>query len=260
MSAASLNDSGSLLGDLSDLVGGPADSGELRMNDTEPATELGVGEAIGNLLNPTRGRSGTTNSLTADTGATDFDTTQAADDDDADTTAGATADTTAVRQIGNRAFGAATMAPAPADGAKVVRAINTLLRGEISAAETYRDALEKVADGDHAEHAGLLREIQKEHGRACQTLRDRIRELGGEATDSSGVWGAWSQIVQGTMSLFGGDKGAIKALKEGEEHGLKDYISTVPTTDPTTAQLIQNQLIPAQRRHILMLDQMIAAV
>ena len=137
--------------------------------------------------------------------------------------------------------------------------LNSLLRGEISAAETYRMAIDKIADGDKAANAGLLREIQEEHGRAAQGIRDRIRELGGEASDSSGAWGAWAKTVQGTMNLVG-DAASLKALKEGEEHGLKDYQEALDDVDATSAQLIQTQLIPAQQRHINLLDQLINSV
>lgn len=140
-----------------------------------------------------------------------------------------------------------------------VNQLNSLLRGEISAAETYRMAIDKVADTDKAANAGLLREIQEEHGRAAQGLRDRIRELGGESSDSSGAWGVWAKTIQGTMSLFG-DASSLKALKEGEEHGLKDYQEALNDVDTITAQLIQNQLIPAQQRHINLLDQLISSV
>jgi uncharacterized protein (TIGR02284 family) len=142
------------------------------------------------------------------------------------------------------------------DTGESVRQLNSLLRGEISAAETYRMAIDKVADSNDTANAGLLREIQEEHGRAAQGIRDRIRELGGEPSDSSGAWGAWAKTVQGTMNLFG-DGAALKSLKEGEEHGLKDYQEAVDDVDPNSAQLIQNQLIPAQQRHINLLDQLI---
>ena len=142
------------------------------------------------------------------------------------------------------------------DSGEAVTQLNSLLRGEISAAETYRMAIDKVADGSDATNAGLLREIQEEHGRAAQGIRDRIRELGGEPSDSSGAWGAWAKTVQGTMNLFG-DSAALKSLKEGEEHGLKDYQEAMDDVDPSSAQLIQNQLIPAQQRHINLLDQLI---
>jgi uncharacterized protein (TIGR02284 family) len=145
------------------------------------------------------------------------------------------------------------------DTGETVRQLNSLLRGEISAAETYRMAIDKVAGSDSADaNAGLLREIQEEHGRAAQEIRDRIRELGGEASDSSGAWGAWAKTVQGTMNLFG-DASSLKALKEGEEHGLKDYQEAMDDVDPNSKQLINNQLIPAQQRHINLLDQLINA-
>jgi bacterioferritin (cytochrome b1) len=140
------------------------------------------------------------------------------------------------------------------------RQLNSFLRGEISAAETYKMAIDKAAKSDDtAASMGLLREIQEEHGRAAQAIRDRIRELGGEPSDSSGAWGAWAKFTQGTANLFG-DAASLKALKEGEEHGLKDFEEGVDDVDATSMELIQNQLIPAQQRHIALLDQMINSV
>jgi bacterioferritin (cytochrome b1) len=143
---------------------------------------------------------------------------------------------------------------------EVITQLNSFLRGEISAAETYRMAIDRAGDSpDNAANVGLLREMQEEHGRAAQALRDRIRELGGEASDSSGAWGAWAKFVEGTANLFG-DTASLKALKEGEEHGLKDYEEGIDDIDATSAELVQNQLIPAQQRHINLLDQLINAV
>jgi bacterioferritin (cytochrome b1) len=146
------------------------------------------------------------------------------------------------------------------EGDDVVRQLNGFLRGEISAAETYRMAIDKAGNSDdNATNLGLLREIQEEHGRAAQAIRDRIRELGGQPSDSSGAWGTWANLVQGTANLFG-DAASLKSLKEGEEHGLKDYQEGVDDVDATSAELVQNQLIPAQQRHINLLDQLIGAV
>ena len=143
-----------------------------------------------------------------------------------------------------------------------VRQLNSFLRGEISAAETYRMATDKLSDSDKTAaqaNTGLLQTLQEDHQRAAQTLRDRIQELGGEPSDSSGAWGAWASTVQGTMNLFG-DTSALKSLKEGEEHGLKDYQAGIDDIDPTSAQLVQNQLIPAQQRHITLLNQLMTGV
>jgi uncharacterized protein (TIGR02284 family) len=144
------------------------------------------------------------------------------------------------------------------DRGEAVRQINSLLRGEISAAETYKMAIEKVTDGDAGGNVQVLQQMQEEHGRAAQELRERIRSLGGEPSDSSGAWGAWAQTVQGTMNIFG-DAAALKSLKEGEEHGLKDYQEALDDTDELTASLIQSELIPNQQKHIDMLDQLINA-
>jgi bacterioferritin (cytochrome b1) len=155
-----------------------------------------------------------------------------------------------------------TSAGTAGSGDEAVRQLNSFLRGEISAAETYRMAIDKVADSEQASanaNLGLLREIQEEHGRAAQALRDRIRELGGEPSDSSGAWGAWAKFSQGTANLFG-DASSLKALKEGEEHGLKDYQEGCDDVDAVSADLVQNQLIPAQQRHINLLDQLIGSV
>lgn len=141
----------------------------------------------------------------------------------------------------------------------VVNRLNSLLRGEISAAETYRNVLVKAAsDPDDGKVTGLLQGIQSEHVRVSQLLRERIIELGGEPADSSGAWGVWAQAVQGTMTLLGGEGGGLRALREGEEHGMNDYENSLNELDATTAQMVQNQLLPAQARHIEMLKVLIA--
>ena len=136
--------------------------------------------------------------------------------------------------------------------------LNSLLRGEISAVETYQLAIEKV-DDEHASDAKALRAIAQEHGADAQALRDSIERLGGEADDSSGPWGTWAKTVQGVAKLFG-DASALKALKEGEEHGLKDYREALDDVDEASRTLITSRLIPNQQRHIATLDGMIAKI
>jgi uncharacterized protein (TIGR02284 family) len=148
------------------------------------------------------------------------------------------------------------MATASVD--KCVDQLNSLLRGEISAVETYQLAIEKI-DDEHASDATALRAIAQEHGEDAQALRESIEELGGEADDSSGPWGAWAKTVQGVAKLFG-DASALKALKEGEEHGLKDYEEAVGDVDEASRALIVSRLIPNQRRHIATLDGMISKI
>jgi uncharacterized protein (TIGR02284 family) len=142
-----------------------------------------------------------------------------------------------------------------AETQKTIDQLNSLLRGEISAAETYAQAIRKVGD-EHASEAAELKDIAAEHGENAQRLRGAIRGLGGDPEDSSGAWGTWAQTVEGVAMLFG-DASALKALKEGEEHGLKDYREALEDVDPESRALISGVLIPAQLRHIATLDSML---
>ena len=140
-----------------------------------------------------------------------------------------------------------------------IEQLNSLLRGEISAAETYAMAIEKIG-GDRPREAALLRAISQEHGEAAQHLREAIRRSGGEAEDASGAWGAYAKTIEGVATLFG-DASALKALKEGEEHGLKDYQDTLEDEDlPADCQAVIRGLLVKQREHIVTLDRLLANV
>jgi uncharacterized protein (TIGR02284 family) len=109
---------------------------------------------------------------------------------------------------------------------------------------------------ERAREAAELRDIAAQHGENAQKLRGAIRGLGGDPEDSSGAWGTWAQTVEGVAKLFG-DASALKALKEGEEHGLKDYREALEEVDPESRALISGVLIPAQLGHIVTLDSML---
>jgi bacterioferritin (cytochrome b1) len=137
--------------------------------------------------------------------------------------------------------------------------LNALLRGEISASETYRMAIDKLVESSGEGKVDALRALQEDHVSATRSLRDRIRELGGEPDSSSGAWGVWAKFTMGAASLFG-DVSALKGIKEGEEHGLKDYHAAIVELDPASAELVQNQLIPAQEKHLQRIDGLINAI
>ena len=135
-----------------------------------------------------------------------------------------------------------------------VDALNALLRGEMSAIETYRQALEK----DGAETgAADLRRFAKDHREAADQLWHHIERHGGQPSEGSGAWGSWAQAVEGTAKLFG-TAAALKALKEGEEHGLKEYQSALDNKDlaPECLALVRD-LAAKQSEHISGLDRLI---
>jgi len=137
---------------------------------------------------------------------------------------------------------------------KAIDRLNSLLRGELAAIETYERALRKL-DGPGTELADQLVHFAAEHSRNADALKARVETLGGTCANPSGAWGAWSRIVQGSANVFG-DGSAIKALKEGEEHGLKDYADALEDDelDEASRRLVENEMIPRQRKHIAALD------
>jgi|SRR5581483_4632255 len=134
--------------------------------------------------------------------------------------------------------------------------LNSLLRGELAATETYQQAMHK-AEGSPWD--GQLRVIHEDHRKAANRLRLFVREAGGTPKQDSGVWGTFANFVEGTARLFG-DTAALKALKEGEESGLGSYETVVEDDDlpPLFREFLVAQLIPQTRQHIRTLDQLIA--
>ncbi len=139
--------------------------------------------------------------------------------------------------------------------------MNKLLRSELSAVETYQQALEKERQkfGHEAEFQ-RLNAILSEHQQAASQLRAQIQQLGGTPVQDSGAWGTWSKIVMGTAKLLG-DKAALKALKEGEESGLKEYQEALQDPDtPSEVKPVINSLLARQQAHIRTLDELMTRV
>jgi hypothetical protein len=126
----------------------------------------------------------------------------------------------------------------------VVDTLNKLLRGELSAVETYGQALERLKD---SVFVADLTECRRSHEERVELLRQQVVRLGGEASRSSGPWGGFAKLVEGGAKLFG-EKAAVAALEEGEDHGLRLYRSEVGKLDPITRDLIERSVIPAQER------------
>jgi uncharacterized protein (TIGR02284 family) len=84
------------------------------------------------------------------------------------------------------------------------------------------------------------------HEVRAQRLRQVVSSLGGKPSDSSGPWGTFAKLVEGTAKLLGA-KAAIAALEEGEDHGLKEYRSQIGKLDATARQTVLEDLLPGQQ-------------
>lgn len=126
--------------------------------------------------------------------------------------------------------------------------LNELLRGELSAVETYDQALEKIR-GD--EYRNVLNDFRQDHVQFADYLSKRVKELGGTPSQSSGPWGTWSELVVGTAKLVGPET-TIAALRKGEEHGLSEYQEALEEGElkRETVSHIKEEIIPKQQTHI----------
>jgi len=130
------------------------------------------------------------------------------------------------------------------DTQKTVDTLNSFLRGEISAVETYRQALERL---NHSASRSQLLDCHLSHEQRIEKLRAQVARLGGQPSDNSGPWGAFAKLIEGGAKIFG-EKAAISALEEGEDHGLKLYRDEIGKLDQESRRLVEAELLPAQER------------
>ncbi len=125
-----------------------------------------------------------------------------------------------------------------------VATLNGFLRGELSAVETYRQALDKLQTSPARVE---LEQCRRSHEQRVARLRQEVMRLGGTPEERSGAWGAFANLVEGSAKVFG-EKAAISALEAGEDHGLKLYRDEMEKLDPTARSVIESEVLPAQER------------
>jgi hypothetical protein len=140
----------------------------------------------------------------------------------------------------------------------ISQVLNTLLRSELAATETYQEAMNILG---HSPGAMDLRRIHDEHREAANTLRLHIRDIGGDPEHSSGPWGSWAEIIEETARALG-PRTAAEALKQGEEIGVVEYEGALQNEHlPADCKaLIHNSLLPHTREHLATLDRIIEAL
>lgn len=135
-----------------------------------------------------------------------------------------------------------------------INACEKLLRGEISAVETYRQAIEKF---QNQPEATVLADIQRDHEESASVLRNHLIEMGALPKNDSGIWGDFAKAVEGTAKIFG-ESTALAALIQGEKIGVSDYESALGDEGVMESIKIEirNTLIPRLHNHISALEQL----
>ncbi|MEQ9321608.1 MAG: DUF2383 domain-containing protein [Polyangiaceae bacterium] len=127
---------------------------------------------------------------------------------------------------------------------KDIDQLNSFLRGELSAVETYQQCIEKVSSDALTKQ---LEALQESHQLRARRLQERIRHLGGDPADDSGVWGSFVKLVEGGAKLLG-ERAAVSALEEGEDHGRDDYLRDFGDLSADNRFFIEHEILPEQKR------------
>jgi hypothetical protein len=136
--------------------------------------------------------------------------------------------------------------------------IERLLRGELAALETYEQALQRAHD---ASKMGRLTAIRNDHAAVAEQLRRLLAHGDHDDRDrvtTSGPWGKFAKATEGVATLIG-DRVALRALKAGEDHGVKLYEKALggDALDPEAKTLIREAILPKSHAHIEVLEELL---
>ena len=129
---------------------------------------------------------------------------------------------------------------------------NSLLRDEISAIETYGQAIAKFPD-----YRGgcSLDRIRSNHEDSARELSRLVSRAGADPATGSGLWGGFNQALKGTATLFGNSP-ALKVLQRGEVHSINDCENALanPDVSEEAKDLIRLKLLPSLSDHLIELQ------
>jgi hypothetical protein len=136
--------------------------------------------------------------------------------------------------------------------------LNSLLRGEMAAVETYTQAMGQF---DDLTVIADLQKIRDEHSRAVRVLRDHVVAFGGHPADSTGPWGAFTAAVTTSAKAIG-PATVLAALRQGEEYGISEYETALENEHihPECQRTIRTDLLSACRRHIDELNRLLGGM
>ncbi|HEY9787277.1 MAG TPA: DUF2383 domain-containing protein [Candidatus Obscuribacterales bacterium] len=125
-----------------------------------------------------------------------------------------------------------------------VSTLNILLGGEMSAVDSYDEAIHRVRD---AELIPTLVECRESHALRAERLRQRLIDLGAHPKANAGIWGGIAKIAEAGASIVG-DRAAIAILAGGEEYGLDQYTTYQQRLDSESSKLVEDELLPEQMK------------
>lgn len=126
--------------------------------------------------------------------------------------------------------------------------MDDLIRGEMAAVRSYTALLKDMKDDKVKKD---LEKIKADHEVAVSKLKGFASADVKEDTTSAGAWGTFATTWTKGAKLIGNET-ALKALKQGEEHGVDEYKEALADDkiQPELKQMIKTQFLPKQEEHI----------
>ena len=125
-----------------------------------------------------------------------------------------------------------------------VDSLNALLKGELSAVQTYDMVLDK-AKTPHV--ISTLSNCKACHAKRVDKLTELVERSGGTPATDAGAWGAFAKLVEAGAVIVG-EGPAIGSLQEGEDHGIELYNAEMKHLEGNNLSIVEGELFEAQQR------------
>jgi hypothetical protein len=126
--------------------------------------------------------------------------------------------------------------------------LNALLRVELAAVFACQNA-RHLLDGRLGDQSERLLGLAAGHQRNVAALQSCIRALGAVPTAEAGTWGSFALLRDGL---------SVQQLLEAEQRGLAEYEAALPSLDGEVRELVEQELMPRQRRHVATLSRILS--
>jgi bacterioferritin (cytochrome b1) len=122
--------------------------------------------------------------------------------------------------------------------------LNSLLKDELSAVETYDVALRGRSTFSAKTELSVC---QRSHETRASILREKILMLGGEPAARAGLAGAWNKLVEKGATAISDDM-AIRTLEQSEDHVLRDYREGLGKVLPDVRAFLVERILPEEEQ------------
>jgi hypothetical protein len=126
--------------------------------------------------------------------------------------------------------------------ASTLERLTSLCAQELSAAQTYQQALTIAAVG---RHAGVLSRCYASHRNRASVLMQRVASFEGTVPKSPGVWPPLRPLVAVPVPVAS-ERLVIDLLERAEQEWTRNYRDEMPALTLTDREFLSNRVIPAQ--------------